>query len=177
MDGNHNHVTKPDAAQATIGLLFQHTFPVNWTHYTWSSQYRHTVVSRCRDIIEQCARKFFLLHNTIYCDRVIEACDEFIKRVKEEEEKAEEEKEEEEEEEEEEDAEAQGLDSTSWFVSDDYVSSLLNLLVARAQQSAPKDGLLDRLLTFAESEAPCSSFCIGSCYREGIRHCFRKTER
>lgn len=173
-----NYATKLDAAQATIGLLYKHVFPVNWTHYTWASQYRHTVVSRCRDIIEQCARKIFRLHNAIYCDRVLEACDEFTKRVKKEEEKAkEEEGEEEEGREEEAEAKAEGLHNISWFVSDDYISSFVNLIVDRAQQSAPKEGLLDRLQAFAESEAPCSSFCIGNCYRAGIVHCFRKPEK
>ncbi len=151
------HIMQLGIKQAVIDLLFQDTFPPNWTHYNWTSQYRHTIVSRCCDIIEQCSQEDFCAHNPIYCEKVHATCEALVKKVKGEEEEQE---------------GGEWPHNIDWFDCEDYVSSFTCYLFNKAKICAPKNGLLIRLETFIEREAPCSSHCLGLCHSHNPVHCF-----
>lgn len=130
-------------------LLFQHCLPVNWKQYNWYSQYRHTIASRCQDIMWQCSNKNFRTSNLRYCEEVQSTCTAFVNRVHGIEETVE--------------TSLQWPYNIDWFDSEDYLIYFTELLLKRAEQYAPFDGLLARLGIFFDTEIPCSRHCTHLC--------------
>lgn len=135
-----------------IDKLFLHCLPLNWTHYDWLSQYRHTIASNCNDILWQCSKQAFRTCNLTYCEQVDETCMTFMNRVNGVEEKDE--------------ALEEWPRNIDWFDNEDYLISFTELLLEKAGAYAPEDGLLIRLRTFVHKEMPCSSQCTSMCTDE-----------
>ena len=135
-----------------IDLLFQHCLPLDWNHYNWHTQYRHTIASKCTDILWQCSNRAFRICNPIYCEHVEATCRTFTDRVH----------------------GVKGGGETSlewprnkdWFDREDYLICFTELLLERAERYAPWDGLLTKLGTFFTTEIPCSHHCMYLCTDE-----------
>lgn len=106
------------------------------------STYKHILVSKCAEIIEQCSKQDFHSCNTIYCEAVEETCKRFLQRIKGNEEQEEE--------------DIPWPRNIEWFCPEDYLFSFIDLLIIKAGKHSPEDGKCVALQTFIEREQPIS---------------------
>lgn len=130
-----------------IDFLYRNHNP-NRIHNFWTSQYRHIVISKCCEIIDECENPVFRSCYPTYCKKVKEACKVMFDRVHRKEE------------EEEDDEHREWPRNLDWFCCDDYLFSFTNLLFRKALEHAPNDCLLGWLDSFITTEEPCSYSCI-----------------
>lgn len=143
--------------KSTVIDLLYRNYNYNRIHHFWTSQYRHIVLSKCCDIIDECENRVFRACYPIYCKKVEEACKVMIDRVNGKEE--------------EDDEHREWPHNLDWFCCEDYPFSFIDILFRKAREHAPKDGLLVWLDSFITREQPCSSHCIGACGKAGWLSC------
>jgi len=138
-----NCVVNASLKEKITSLLYKNENPSHWVHHTWNSQYRHTLISLCCQIVEQCSQQDFSFHKPTYCTKVIEACKAIVTQ------------------------EGRYYE----YESGDYVFKFIDVLLEKASAFAPEGGILPRLQKFLDSEEPCCSYCVGLCFTNHLHHC------